>query len=466
MNSRRTRHKKQSKFTLKNIQQWAKVKLYTIKRWLLGLSKTKKVVFSLIAILLITSTGASAWYFNRLTDMDSMFPDISWPGNSDDPDNTLDIDEAFRDAKIINVALLGFDQNEERGERRLEGYTGLPDTIMVAAINIETGKVNVISIPRDTFVPIYNQGGYKDKINSANYWGWRNGVPGISDPVEAGMKSQLETISIALGGVRIHYYVTVDMDAVVEIVDIMGGVYLDVPERTYHNFGRVIAEPGYQWFSGRRFLDYVRSREAAGGDRQRAIKQQGVMLSVFDQFKKANKLINTPQVMVSVRNNVQTNLSVEQIMSLALFGTQKVDTQAVDTHVLEGHYASGGIPGRRQTNTYYIINQQKRAQMVRDIWGINIIPGPTDVLLPPLVDEADPSSHPSDVIFDDEFDPGNGAGTEFEDVQEPGDDEIGEPGEDPGVGGGGEDPGPVEDEDEEEESDPEEDLDEDTETDD
>lgn len=409
-----------------------------ISRWFAKLSKAKKIALITVAVLLITASGASAWYYNRLTDMEGLFPDVTWPGNDEDPNNDLTIDEAFKDSKIINIALLGFDSDEKRSETRVEGYTGLVDTIMVAAINIETGEIDVVSIPRDAYVPIYNYKGWKDKINSANWWGFRNGAPGTDDPVEAGLKSQLETISIALGGVKIHYYVTVNMDAVIEIVDIMGGVYLDVPERTYHKYGRVIAEPGYQWFSGRRFLDYVRSREASGGDYQRAKKQQEVMLQVFDQFKKANKLVNAPQVLASVRKNVNTNLSLEQIMALALFGTQKVNTSDIDTHVLKGSYAVGGIPGRREANVYYLVDHKAQAQLVREIWGIVINPAPADVLLPPLEEPADPSSepNPSDMPNPDApFDPTEPL------PEEPGSPPGQEPGEDPPEG---EDPEPSE----------------------
>src|SRR5690606_18671145 len=123
-----------------------------------------------------------------------------------------------------------------------------------------------------------------------------------------------------------------------------------------------------QWFSGSKFLAYVRSREAAGGDYQRANKQQQVLLEVFDQFKQANKLINAPQVLASVRKNVNTNLSLEQIMALALFGTQKVNTADIDTHILKGSYAVGGIPGRRTANVYYLLDHKAQAQLVKEIW--------------------------------------------------------------------------------------------------
>lgn len=345
-----------------------------------SLSKAKKVIIIAIAILLITGSGVSAWYINRLSNIENLFSDF--PNNEEQGDN-FDIHGSFQGKKIINIAFLGFDNNEARSKTRLTGYTGLVDTIMVAALNIETGQLDIVSIPRDAYVTIYNQNGYKDKINSANYWGWQKGLPDVEDKVEAGIITQLETISMVLG-VPIHYYVGLDIDAGIEIVDIMGGVWYDVPELTRHNHGRIIAEPGYQWFDGKRFLDYVRSRVSIG-DYGRAQKQQDVMIEVFKQFKQANKLVKAPQVYLVVRDNVRTNLSLEQIMALALFGNKKVDAANISTHLLEGSLEWGAIPGRPQGNNYYIIDQAKRVELVQEVWGVSVPQEAKDVLLPAAV---------------------------------------------------------------------------------
>lgn len=363
-----------------------------------SLSKAKKIIIIAIAILLITGSGVSAWYINRLSNLEKLFPELAWPVENEEDE--LDL-SAIQGEKVINIALLGQDHDESRSKRRVEGYTGLVDTIMIAAINIENGKVDIVSIPRDAYVTIYNQNGYKDKINSANYWGWRKGLPDVEDKVEAGYITQVETISTVLG-IPIHYYVALNMDAAIEVVDIMGGVWYDVPTRTYSRKGTLIAEPGYQWFDGKSFLAYVRTR-ASIGDYGRAQKQQDVMVEVFKQFKQKDKLVNAPQVMLSVNSNLVTNLSLEQIIALALYGTKKIDTSNISTHMLEGSLKWGAIPGRPQGNNYYIIDQQKRVELIKEVWGIDIPLEPTDVLLPPTKavgsepDEPDPdlpSSNP------------------------------------------------------------------------
>lgn len=353
--------------------------LQRIQQWIRGLSKLK--LTALIALIVVLCIGtASALYYRHLSNMDKVFDDIDWGNNGDNEDN-LDMESLFSGRKIINIALLGHDSSEARSKTRLKGYTGLVDTIMIAAIDIESGKIDIVSIPRDSLVRIYNHGEYKDKINSANYWGWSKGLPNVEDKVEAGIISQVETISGVLGDIPIHFYVTVDMDTVIEVVDIMGGVWYDVPARTYHNSGRIIAEPGYQHFNGRRFLDYVRSR-VDGGDYQRTKKQQNVMIAVFQQFKQSNQLTNIPQVMLALKNKIRTNLSLEQIASLALFGTRKVDASKISSHTIEGTLKWGAIPGRATGNNYYLIDHKQRVKLIEEIWGKVVEPGPQDKLLP------------------------------------------------------------------------------------
>ena len=115
----------------------------------------------------------------------------------------------------VNVLLTGIDYSEER-----EGRTDFrTDTIMLLSVNFETGKVDMISVPRDSYADI----AYTDakwKINGAYMTaGGREGN---------GFACMMQTVSDCLGGVPIDYYIAVEMQAVKDIVDIIGGVWYDV----------------------------------------------------------------------------------------------------------------------------------------------------------------------------------------------------------------------------------------------
>ena len=419
--------------------------------WFRNLSKVKKIALFTALFFVITTGGVSAWFFGRITDVGQMFPGVDFDDpNHDDPD-IKDVRDAF-DNRTLNILLMGFDRNAARDEIYA---VYRPDTLMLAAINLETSKIDIISIPRDTLVPIYNRRGGKDKINHAYYYGWRYGGAPSSDPEgrhQLGIQSQIETVSLALKGIPIHYYVSIDMDGVVEVVNIMGGVWYEVEERVYHNYGHVIAEPGYQKLDGQKFLQFVRSREWAQGDYQRAQNQQAIMVAAFDQFKKANKLIHAPQVLLTMNNSIDTNLTMEQILSLAWFGTQKVDTENISNHVLEGEFAYGRLhDGQRSTNIYYLIDQQKRVELIQAVWGITVTADAPDVLLPRLSPDDDLASDDGSPDYDEapsdsKPDPGPGNGQDPPDNEPPGDEppdgqepEDPEPPEDP-PGDGDEEP--------------------------
>ncbi len=358
----------------------------TFGSWFASLSIIKKTAL-LVAVFMILSAGAVGatvwWYYNRITDMGKMFPELEWSKPSDESLGT--VDDVF-DSNILNILLIGFDRNEVREE---EGYVINPDTLMVAAINFDTGQVDLVSIPRDTLVPLSNALGERGRINTAYYFGSAERYTGLTDPAEqhrSGIAKVLETVSDTLQGVPIHHYVAVDMDGVVEIVDILGGVWYDVPFDIFHNHtGRLLVEEGYQRLTGKQFLDFVRNRTFRMGDLQRVENQQDILIAAYEQFREQGKIQHAPQIFKAVQNHLETSLSLEQIAALSLFGAQKVTGDDIRNHTLPGGSYGGRVHHSQvSTRYYYIIDQRGRADLLKEVWGLEVEPGPRDTLLPPL----------------------------------------------------------------------------------
>lgn len=319
------------------------------------MTKKMKIILATGAGILLMALLAGGYYFYvYLQDPSRVFKQ----DHSGDPewDNKFDRD-------VINVVLLGFDRNEGR-DRYYRIYR--PDTIMIGSINFRTGEVNVVSIPRDSYVKIAGTEGIYDKINHSYMYGYDR--PGPGDPHRNGINNTIKTIEDFLGGVPVHYYVALDMDGVVEIIDRVGGIYYDVDVQVRFSSGRLLVDKGYQLLDGKKFMYYVRYR-GTGGDTGRTGRQQDILISAFSQLKQRGKITQVPQIYNSLSQNVETNLSTTQILSLALFG-MKVEPGSINSHTFKG---SGQFAPRNGLNiSYHVIDEQARVELIRHIFGVTV----------------------------------------------------------------------------------------------
>lgn len=367
----------------------------TINSWYRSLSGMGKVAVVMAAVLLVTAGGVGAtawWYFFRLSDMGKMFPELEWPGQ-----DIPDVGQVF-EGPVLNILLMGFDRNRARDEK-YDYYR--PDTLMVAAINLKTGKVDLVSIPRDTVVPLPHAPGGRGRINTSYYYGWSSRYSGLTDPEErhqSGLHAVMDSVSQVLQGIPIHHYVAVDMDGAAEIVDTLGGVWYDVEHDVYSPRGELWLKAGYQQLNGRQFLYYVRNRKYWEGDFRRVENQQNILIAAFEQFKAKGKLGDARQIYTSIRNHLETSLTLEQIAALGLFASQHVDSDNISTHTLPGGSYAGRLhAGQTVTGYYVLVDQEGRADLLKEVWGLVVTPGPRETILPPLPgEEPDPDSNHHD----------------------------------------------------------------------
>jgi len=295
------------------------------------------------------------------------------------------------DKNIINFALLGFDRTASRDDEYGSGAYR-PDTIMVLSINFESKDVSIISIQRDTYVEIYGQDGH-DKINHAYGHGYRN--PGVQDPHLNGIKTTVRTIQNFLGGVPIHYYVVLDMDGVVEIIDAVGGIYydVDVTVRAHAGRGKIVVHEGFQKLDGYKFMEYLRARHM-DHDFARMERQQSIMIEAFEQMKDKGKLRQFPDIYRSLQEHVDTNLSISQMGALALYG-KEIDPSEIDAYTFEGS-------GRHDARGiwYLVVDEEKRVELIEDVFGVAVEKRPQKLLpgervtpqeqVPPAEEESEP----------------------------------------------------------------------------
>lgn len=207
-----------------------------------------------------------------------------------------------------NIALFGVDSRENALEKSTHS-----DTIIIASINNKTKDVKLASIYRDTYVNI--PGEEYTKINAAYFKG--------------GYSLALSTINTNFD-LDVKEFVTVNFDAIVKAIDMIGGIELDITksELKYLN-GYVkslnkingtnvagLKSAGTQLVNGTQATAYARIRYTKGGDFKRAERQRIVVTKMFEKIKQCD-LATINKIIDEMLPQVYTNLSAGDILSLA-----------------------------------------------------------------------------------------------------------------------------------------------------
>ncbi|WP_293914640.1 LCP family protein [Deinococcus sp.] len=231
----------------------------------------------------------------------------------------------------INVLLAGVTPNYDEAAAvwpypaKPENYTGLTDTIMLAQLR-PGGKVELLSIPRDTWVEIPGSG--FGKINASNPRG--------------GPDTLVKSVQNLLG-VRIDGYALLSLNALRDMTNASGGVSLNVPEVMKYddNAGHlhVDLQPGMQHLSGDQVEGFLRFRHDNLGDIGRVARQQLYLQALQQRLRSPLNIWRLPGVVGALGRNTRSNLSRDTVAQAlgALAGGPKVSA-----HTLPGNFGPGG----------------------------------------------------------------------------------------------------------------------------
>jgi LCP family protein required for cell wall assembly len=218
----------------------------------------------------------------------------------------------------VTVLLLGLD-----GRDWIQNYgPPLADTIILATLDPQSRTAGMLSIPRDLWVRIPGYGYHK--INQSFQLGEADHAEG------GGAGLAIETVENFLD-VKINYYIQIDFNAFVRIIDEIGGVKINVPETIVVDpVGRETINktltPGIQTLPGEIALAYARARNTPGSDFDRAARQQQVIMAIRERvisFQMLPTLISKAAVIYQeISRGVNTNLNLQQIIQLAWLAQQ------------------------------------------------------------------------------------------------------------------------------------------------
>jgi len=275
-------------------------------------------------------------------------------GNSDRPGfRELNLDQT------IYFLLTGLDKREWEGDTG----PGLTDTIIVAFLDIQKQTAGLISIPRDTFVEVPKYGPYK--INQAFFLGEAYGYPG------GGPTLLMESAGNLLG-TTIDYYIQVDFDAFVVLVDAVNGVEVNVQEKILvdpdpsvdGDMKRLL--PGKHLLPGDLALGYVRTRGTAEGDFGRTKRQQQVLVElqkkIFSYEILPGLIPKLPSLYQELYSHIETNLTLSQVVTLA-WAVRDINPKSLQTTTINRPLVEAGFNFRDQ---YVLFPDIERIQKV---WG-------------------------------------------------------------------------------------------------
>jgi LCP family protein required for cell wall assembly len=278
-----------------------------------------------------------------------------------------------RAAKQLDVALpgqpavalmIGYDHRVEDGNNT----SGRSDTLMLVRADPESDSISLLSFPRDLQVEIRCPGRtpFVDRIAHAYAF--------------CGPQGSLQTVK-ALTGVPINYLITVNFRGFRQIVDRLGGAWIDVDRRYFNDRGgpfgyaKIDLQPGYQRLDGREALDYVRYRHT-DSDLYRVARQQQFVKAFKGQIQESFAATALPKVVNAITHNVEVaqgggqDVSGGTVLSYALFAYGLPRGRVFQTRIegLEGFAelttSSENITRAVQTFTHPDVESSQKATAV------------------------------------------------------------------------------------------------------
>lgn len=274
---------------------------------------------------------------------------------------------------ILNVAFIGVDYADERTSDpkfayKVEQNAFHADVILVLAVNFDENRVDLISIPRDTYAKIPGVKGIY-KINASLDCGG-----GLFAEDGAGFRKVCEAASWMLGDLPVDYYYAVTMPAVKELVNAVGGVDYDL-ELDFKIQGRSY-QKGPQHMDGQGVLDYLRVRKniVGAGDNNRVSRQKKMMVALFNTMKEQNLLTRIPDMLTALQSEevqIFTNTSLSQTAALALFA-YGLDSENIGMYSMgSGKNGTSGVTNIFNWN-FCLTDQGNRVRIIREIYGIDV----------------------------------------------------------------------------------------------
>lgn len=297
---------------------------YKLKRFLI-------IVTASFLIFLLFISGGAYYFLNKINNTEDISKVPGETGEFQPPE--------VKDDTVINTLLMGVDKSK-----------ALSDVMILISYNKKNQKVSMVSIPRDTYV---NVPGFKHhKINS---------IIGVG---KNGTYMAMDTVS-NIFKVPVHYYATVDFEGVEKIIDIIGGVKVNVPlNMNYEDPTQdlyIHLKKGEQLLNGKDSLKFLRFRSGyADADLGRIKAQQQFIEAFISKFSSPKIIPKAFALLDEMSKSVKTNMPEGDMAAYAV-KVAGIKMENVNMHTLPGEAKM--ISGA----SYYVIDDVKLLELMDGI---------------------------------------------------------------------------------------------------
>ncbi len=291
-----------------------RIKMQTDRRKKL---RRRRILYFILVPLLVLAFSGVSYGFYLYKKAETVFNDSH---NDLDGRQKSEKREVAVDPKddSISVLFIGVDESNSRSY----GEATRSDALMLVTLNETNKTAKMVSIPRDSYVYV-PEVGYKTKINHAHAYG--------------GPSATMDTIEELLD-IPVDYYVKMNFYAFIDVIDALNGITAEVPyeiweKDTEDNRNAIHLLPGEQVLDGEEALALARTRKL-DNDVERGKRQQEILKAIIKKAVSANSIAKYDDVIQAIGDNMETNMTFEEMRSLMSYGIS--GNINLDTMTLEG----------------------------------------------------------------------------------------------------------------------------------
>jgi LCP family protein required for cell wall assembly len=276
----------------------------------------KRILIISLTVLLVLLIGTGTYIYtvinrmlNQIEETDGLVDEQGVPVTTHEDKGISPEAPNQEETGIVNILLIGMD-------RRLKTDAAHSDSMMIASIDKKKKTIKITSLMRDMYVPI--PGKKDNRINTSFMWG--------------GPALAVKTVNTNFN-MNIEDYVAVDFYSLEEVIELVGGVPIEIKSKEIKRINEYIyevntlsgdppskdyiTEPGLQTLNGRQAVAYCRVRHVGRDDFERTERQRRVLNELFKKGKSLG-IAKAPELISTILKHVETSLDRSKILDLSL----------------------------------------------------------------------------------------------------------------------------------------------------